>query len=203
MDCRRYLITIGCLGMLCFGAGCNAGADGLPEGDYPCESDGDCIEGYECVDGICEEPVPLTAPPCDQSADPEGDIDLDDDGYGDGADRTNCPPDKYQLDCDDTRSDISPGAPELCDGVDNDCDDQVDEFDCQISTDCGAVPSDLRRVYGYECEANKCVLRPSVRPEGTVCQEVRATCDTNAGAFTYEVDGQTYRGTEGPAGECD
>ncbi|MFA7245529.1 MAG: putative metal-binding motif-containing protein, partial [Candidatus Magasanikbacteria bacterium] len=30
-------------------------------------------------------------------------------------------------DCNDTRSDIYPGAPELCDGVDNDCDNVVDE----------------------------------------------------------------------------
>ena len=30
-------------------------------------------------------------------------------------------------DCDDTRKSVYPGAPELCDGLNNDCDSQVDE----------------------------------------------------------------------------
>jgi len=30
-------------------------------------------------------------------------------------------------DCDDTRSNVNPGATEVCDGLDNDCDGQVDE----------------------------------------------------------------------------
>jgi endonuclease YncB( thermonuclease family) len=42
-------------------------------------------------------------------------VDSDLDGYGVGLD---CP----VKDCDDTRPDIHPGAEEVCDGVDNDCD---------------------------------------------------------------------------------
>ena len=30
-------------------------------------------------------------------------------------------------DCDDSEMSINPGAPEICDGLDNDCDSQIDE----------------------------------------------------------------------------
>ena len=58
--------------------------------------------------------------------------DADGDGYGD--------PTRYAFlescasgyivddgDCDDTRADVHPGAEEICDGVDNNCDDDIDE----------------------------------------------------------------------------
>ncbi len=57
--------------------------------------------------------------------------DADGDGYGNpnGAVQV-CDTTGYALtgtDCDDTRADVNPGASELCDGVDNNCDGQVDE----------------------------------------------------------------------------
>ena len=45
-------------------------------------------------------------------------------------------------DCDDTASVINPGAPELCDGLDNDCDTQVDE---------GGLPDDDGDGYASGC----------------------------------------------------
>ncbi len=73
---------------------------------------------------------------CDGTAD-EGDLltwypDLDTDGFGD----TDLPllactaPANHVLadsDCDDTNSDVFPGATETCDGLDNDCDGTIDE----------------------------------------------------------------------------
>lgn len=75
---------------------------------------------------------------CDGSIDEEA-IDFttyyednDDDGYGNAAAPTQACvlPDGFSItmgDCDDTRDDVSPVSDEVCDGVDNDCDGNLDE----------------------------------------------------------------------------
>ena len=59
-------------------------------------------------------------------------LDADQDGYGENTESvTQClQPDSYAVvrgDCDDTSADYNPSASERCDGVDNNCDGQVDE----------------------------------------------------------------------------
>lgn len=59
-------------------------------------------------------------------------LDSDGDGFGAGAALNDCqsPGADYVLqgnDCDDTNADVSPGATELCNGLDDNCDGQVDE----------------------------------------------------------------------------
>ncbi|NUN15853.1 MAG: thrombospondin type 3 repeat-containing protein [Myxococcales bacterium] len=63
--------------------------------------------------------------------------DVDNDGTGDKCDKDNDndgEPDK--TDCDPLNSTVKPGAKELCDGLDNDCDNEIDE-DFGIGEACG------------------------------------------------------------------
>ena len=82
---------------------------------------------------------------CDGTADNDAEgmtlfyADQDQDGFGD--ERTSqlaCTAGARwadnALDCDDSRDDVNPDADEVCgDGVDNDCDDEIDEEACTES----------------------------------------------------------------------
>ena len=77
---------------------------------------------------------------CDGVFDEDGNFstyyqDLDKDGYGDPLTSVSLciPPSSFvsnDLDCDDTDNTIYPGAEELCDGLDNNCDGNIDEKVC-------------------------------------------------------------------------
>jgi hypothetical protein len=139
------------------GTACTPGGDACPSG-YICqvERNGAGEETTQCVPelGVCG-----------------GCLDLDEDGYGVGA---RC----LGTDCDDLDPTTNPGALELCDFKDNDCDELTDE-DFDTSSDrrnCG--------VCGNLCE--------SVRATG-VC--VDSACEVDVcDAGYYDINGDWLDG---------
>ncbi|MCB9766127.1 MAG: FG-GAP repeat protein [Alphaproteobacteria bacterium] len=84
----------------------------------------EAVEACDGVDNNCDGLI-------DEASSTVWYLDADDDGYGDPEETfEGCDaPNGYVADggdCDDTQGAVNPGAAELCDGVDNDCDGLVD-----------------------------------------------------------------------------
>ena len=120
--------------------------DSGPSGIYDtAECDIDFDNDGSCADDDCNDNDPNIYPGADEECndiddDCDNEIDedagptwyLDEDGDGFGGDAiVSCdPPDSYAdngADCDDDDPNTHPGAEELNDNVDNDCDDEIDE----------------------------------------------------------------------------
>src|SRR5215208_5220468 len=108
-----------------------------------CSVDADCANGVQCDgvescdEGHCAPGTPVTCPTADTThcaaTCVEGTssfecvvtpLDVDGDGFA----SRNCEA-APGSDCDDSRGDVYPGAPEVCDDADNDCDGLEDLAD--------------------------------------------------------------------------
>ena len=136
----------GALLAVCVASGCGAktgviddpfdGGPPPPDAGPECADDADCSDGVfcngeerciggECIEGIrerCADGDVCTRDACDADLDQCVQVDLRVDGDGDGFYPESCGPD-----CDDEDALVYPGAPERCNGKDDDCDGIVDE----------------------------------------------------------------------------
>ncbi|QRN97469.1 hypothetical protein JRI60_52555 [Archangium violaceum] len=121
---------MGCMGVLWLLAGCTVPSleDLLKDKARECNTEHPCDKGYLCIQQAC------VTSPCGDSVTTVGYRDEDSDGYAglNAAYVIFCGsmPDGYASqsgDCNDSDTSIKPGASELCDGRDNDCDGTSDQ----------------------------------------------------------------------------
>jgi len=126
-------------------------------------------------------------------------VDSDGDGYGNpNTASSGCVPSGNGFsaitgDCDDTRADVHEGAPEVCDGVDQDCDGQIDEDATGLST---FYPDDDGDGFGAGTSPIlACSAPPGAVISGSDCDDTSQTrfpvCAVQATAVDDICDGQS------------
>ncbi len=163
-----------------------AGAD---EGvcTQPCATVEDCDDASDCVlvtnSGVDAVRVCVPRDYC---------LDRDEDGYGLG-------PGCIGPDCDDTEAASNPGADEVCDGIDNDCDDNVDDNPVDEGGECDTGALGVCAEGTFSCIGGllECTANTSAGDE--ICNNLDDNCDgevdnnpTTATLWYRDADGDRF-----------
>jgi hypothetical protein len=166
----------------------------------------DAIEICNGIDDDCDEQIdPGDAAPGTWYADADADT------FGDpDTSEETCEPQEGWVtdatDCDDTETDINPGAAEVCDSIDNDCDGQADEDDATDMSEWypdldgdGFGDQDAEPVEACDAPSDHVAdlsdcndAEPTVHPDATeICDQLDNDCD---GDVDYELNVGTGAG---------
>jgi len=166
--------------------------DAGPGGDL-CDTADDCAPGFDCVRPDVDAPVGLCTTRCLDDMDcPDGFacfvfaasggdaerwcvptelcLDEDEDGYGYGADCRG-------RDCDDSNPRINPAADEICDGLDNDCDDRIDDNPIEDNDPCETGFAGRCSPGRYSCEGGVLYCNPDGASDVESCDGLDNDCD--------------------------
>jgi hypothetical protein len=183
------------------------GLDGDGDGVTTCGPDGT----VGTVDDDCDDLVATTFPGAVEACnavDDDCDLGVDEGFDGDGDGVTTCGPDGLpgataDNDCDDAVATTFPGAPELCNGVDDDCDGSTDDGldgDGDGFTPCGPDGSPFTAA-DNDCDDAVATTFPGA-PE--LCNAVDDDCDGVVDdGFDGDGDSVTTCGPDGLAGTPD
>ncbi len=171
--------------------------DGLADNPNDCDDLQDVVrpgvaEVCDAIDNDCDGLVDDEDPDRDPSVAPLHYVDADRDGFGNpstGIRACRAPQDTVSIagDCDDGSAAISPDATEICDSVDNDCDNAIDDADPSLDASQGGVTSYTdsdRDGFGDPTTALvTCLLPPDRSTTGEDCDDTRD--DVFPGAEEY------------------
>ncbi|MCB9674295.1 MAG: hypothetical protein H6737_04210 [Alphaproteobacteria bacterium] len=165
------------------------------EGFVPASVGLDCDDTDPAVSPLAVEACDGIDNDCDVAIDEDFTLiptwpDLDSDGYGDDAARLDLcavPPDRITVggDCDDDAPAVNPGADEICDGIDNDCDGTTDEGMVTVTT---YADSDMDGFGDDATERVECEVPPGRVDRAGDCDDADPTVYVGAEEQCDDVD---------------